>query len=169
MFQVGDTVVHPNYGAGIVTEVRKLEFRGTQEKPYYWIKLLSQPETTVMVAVKNEEKVGLRSPIAQANLERVWRVLRADPEALPSDHNKRYHMLKEKLHRGDVFEITEVLRDLAWRRQEKRKLTTRGKRLYRTGLELLASEVAGAQGRDFESVAEQIQERLAETVTATVA
>ena len=164
MFKVGDTVVHPGYGTGFVTDVKEIAFLGNEKKRYYSIELLSQPETTVMVAVRNEKKVGLRTPITRTRLKRVWRILRAGPRTLPSDHNKRYALLKEKLLDRNIFEIAKVLRDLAWRRENRRSLTIRGKRLYEESLELLASEVAGAQGSDFDIAEAQISDRLAASI-----
>lgn len=164
MFEVGDTVVHPNYGAGTVVNIRELHSLGRNGRRYYSIRLLSQPETTVMVPLDDEERAGLRLPMGRAKLERLWGILRDDPTELPSDYKKRYAMLKGKVETGDMLEIARVLRDLAWRREERRKLTTRGKRLYETGMELLASEVAGAQGRDYDAAEADISARLAATV-----
>ena len=92
--------------------------------------------------------MGLRRPVAQSKLGRVWRVLKGDPKTLPDNHEQRCTLLDEKLSSGDVFAIAEVLRDLAWRREEKRPLTIRGKRLYERGMALLAGEVASVQGSD---------------------
>jgi RNA polymerase-interacting CarD/CdnL/TRCF family regulator len=164
MFKVGVTVVHPDYGTGVVTEIKDIAFLGNERKRYYAIDLLSQPGTTVMVAVRNEEKVGLRSPIPRSKLAQVWRILRSDPRALPSDHNERYELLKEELSQGDTLEIAQVLRDLAWRQEKRRSLTMRGKRLYRESLELLASEVTGAQDTEFDIAEALISDRLAASI-----
>ena len=67
---------------------------------------------------------------------------------LPDNHEQRCTLLDEKLSSGDVFAVAEVLRDLAWRREEKRHLTIRGKRLYERGMALLAGEVASVQESD---------------------
>jgi CarD family transcriptional regulator len=164
VFEVGDTVVHPSYGAGVVVDIRALHTLGRDGRRYYSIRLLSQPETVVMVPLKDETEVGLRSPMGSAKLQRLWGVLSDDPGELPSDYRKRYAILKEKIDTGDMLEIARVLRDLAWRREERRKLTTRGKRLYETGMELLASEVAGAQGEDYAAAEAEISAQLAATV-----
>jgi len=120
-----------------------------------------------MVAVRNEEKVGLRSPIAQTKLRRVWRILRKDPRTLPSDHNRRYALLREKILDRDILEIAKILRDLAWRKEDRQSLTVRGKRLYEECLELLASEVAGAQGSEFDTAETQIVDRLDASIAAS--
>jgi CarD family transcriptional regulator len=147
MFHVGDRIVHPNYGVGTVTEIKERHTLG-RSKRYYSLELLDQPATVVMVPVGAEERMGLRRPVVEAKLGRVWRVLRDDPQALPNDHEKRCTLLDEKLSSGDVFAIAEVLRDLAWRREEKRRLTIRGKRLYERGMALLAGEVASVRESD---------------------
>lgn len=167
MFQVGDTVVHPQYGAGVVTEIRERRSLG-DGKRYYSIELLGQAETVVMVPVKNEKEVGLRPPIMRSRLSRLWRILRADPKLLPVDHDERYELLKEKLRGGNIFDIAEVVRDLAWRREQKRRLTIRGKRLYDRGVNLLASEIAGVEGEDLEAAETQISDRLEARMASSV-
>jgi RNA polymerase-interacting CarD/CdnL/TRCF family regulator len=169
VFQEGDTVVHPDYGAGIVTEIRALKFLGNEEKRYYSIKLLGEPKTVVMVPVKNEAKVGLRPPVRPSRLSRIWRVLRSDPNKLPSNYKKRQQMLQERLHNASAVEVARVLRDLAWREERKRGLTVRGKRLYRKGMKFLAGEVAGAQGTEYSAAKSQILDVLhASMATSTV-
>jgi CarD family transcriptional regulator len=147
MFLVGDRVVHPSYGVGTVTEIKERHTLGPGKR-YYSIRLLNQPETVVMVPVGAEERMGLRRPVAETRLGRVWRVLKGNPKALPSNYEKRCTLLDEKLSSGDVLDIAEVLRDLTWRREEKRRLSIRGKRLYDRGMALLAGEVASAQDSD---------------------
>jgi CarD family transcriptional regulator len=144
MFQVGDRIVHPSYGVGTVTEIKERHTLA-RGKRYYSIELLDQHGTVVMVPVGAEEQMGLRRPVAKAQLGRVWRVLGDDPTTLPQNHEQRCTLLDEKLSSGDVFAIAEVLRDLAWRREEKRRWTIRGKRLYERGMALLAGEVASVQ------------------------
>jgi len=144
MFQVGDRIVHPSYGVGTVIEIKERHTLALGKR-YYSIELLGQHGTVVMVPVGAEEQMGLRRPVAKARLGRVWRVLGDDPTTLPQDHKQRCTLLDEKLSSGDVFAIAEVLRDLAWRREEKCHLTIRGKRLYERGMALLAGEVASVQ------------------------
>jgi CarD family transcriptional regulator len=147
MFQVGDRIIHPNYGVGNVIEIKQRHTLGSKRR-YYSIELLNEPGTVVMVAVGSEEKMGLRRPIAKAKLGRVWRVLEDAPNELPADHDERCALLDEKLGGGDVLKIAETVRDLVWRRQERRNLTIRGKRLYERGMALLAGEIASVQDSD---------------------
>jgi RNA polymerase-interacting CarD/CdnL/TRCF family regulator len=88
MFQVGDRIVHPSYGVGTVTEIKERHTLA-RGKRYYSIELRDQHGTVVMVPVGAEERMGLRRPVVEAKLGRVWRVLRDDPKALPNDHHNR--------------------------------------------------------------------------------
>jgi CarD family transcriptional regulator len=167
-FQVGETVVHPNYGTGVITEIRERRSLGACKR-YYSIELLGDPGTTVMVSLGNEEKVGLRQPIPRTRLSHLWRILRAEPQALPDEHKERYAVIEDKLQDGDLFQIAEAVRDLSWRREEKQHLTTVGKRLYETGLGFLASELAGVQGSDVDTAEAQIAERLEASIDSAAA
>jgi RNA polymerase-interacting CarD/CdnL/TRCF family regulator len=169
MFEKGDPVVHPGYGAGIVDAIKALKFLGNKRKRYYAIQLLAEPETTVMVPVRDEDKVGLRAPISQAGLGRVWRALRSDPHRLPKDHKKRQAMLTEKLHDATAVEVAKVLRDLAWRRERKGHFTISGRRLYKRGIELLAAEVASSQGIDLADAKFEISNVLDSSLAASAA
>jgi CarD family transcriptional regulator len=161
MFDVGETVVHPEYGAGKIREIRELSSLGNKEKEYYSIQLIGDPDTTVMVPLDKEDQIGLREPIPEEELRSVWRVLRAPPGDLPSNYKKRCSIVEAKLQEGGLEQIAEVVRDLAARRETERRLTVQGKRLYQQGLQRLVSEIAGAEGSDYATAEAEIAEALA--------
>jgi RNA polymerase-interacting CarD/CdnL/TRCF family regulator len=61
------------------------------------------------------------------------------------------------------------VRDLAWRREEKHKWTTRGKRLYDRGIEFLAGEIAGTQQGDVDAAEHQISDTLSQSIASSPA
>jgi CarD family transcriptional regulator len=168
MFKVGDAIIHPVRGAGVITGIDKRQWRGSNDR-YYTIRLLAEEGTTLMVPVDTADTLGLRRAITQSKLKSVWRVLRADPQSLPVDHKQRYQLLKEKLQTGDIMDVTEVVRDMAWRQQQEGRLTTVGKRLYEKGITLLAGEIAAVQSTDVENAEMEIRERLQERLSPTPA
>jgi RNA polymerase-interacting CarD/CdnL/TRCF family regulator len=163
MFNVGDPVVHPIRGAGIVKGFEKLRRHG-DEQLYYIIELLGLPDSSLMVPVKKngEESDILRPPISKANLSKVWRVLEDQPERLPSAHKTRHKLMEDKLQAGDILEVAGAIRDMAWRDAQERGLTSKGKRIYERGITLLSAEIAAAQGVDLVRAEEQVRERLRE-------
>lgn len=168
VFEVGDKVFHPVHGAGNIVEVKERRSLGNAKR-YYSIELLSQPKTLLMVPVVSAEEIGLRLSMPQAELDQVWGVLRATPQVLPTDHEQRYEVLRDRLRGGDTLQIAAALRDMAWREERERRLTKQGKRLYDESLTLLAGEVAIVQDSDLSAAEAQIMETLRECVAPSAA
>lgn len=164
MFQIGDKVFHPIHGAGTIVEVKERRSLGNARK-YYSISLLSQPKTVLMVPVKNAQEIGLRGPLPHSDLALVWNVLKDDPETLPTDHEQRYELLKDRLRDGNALHIAAAVRDMAWREETERRLTKQGKQLYEESLTLLAGEIAIAQNTELADAEAQIVETLRESVS----
>jgi RNA polymerase-interacting CarD/CdnL/TRCF family regulator len=76
-------------------------------------------------------------------------------------------LLEDKLHAGDVFQVAEVVRDMAWRQQQEGSLTTIGKRRYEEGMKILAGEIAAVQEVDLGDAEAQIRARLSESLSPT--
>jgi CarD family transcriptional regulator len=164
MFQVGDAVVHPAQGAGVVTDIEEFRRRG-QDKSYYRIELTSPPRTSVMVPVDDAEERGVREAASASRLKRVWRVLTGSPQLLPDDFATRRAAINDKLSSGKIRRVAEALRDLSWRRRQEGHLTTTERRLYRKGMDTLAGEIAVAKGIDLEAVKLQVGDRISEGFT----
>ena len=168
MFRQGNAVVHPARGVGVVESIIERQLDGATES-YYRIKLLGSMDTTLLIPVKAEAKVGLRLAINRSKLGEVWNHLRAAPNNLPKDHKERYKLLEDKMLTGDVMEVTEVVRDMSWRQCQEGQLKTVGKRIYQRGLTLLAGEVAAALEVDHANAVIQIRDVLAECQVPTSA
>jgi len=160
MFNTGDAIVHPTRGVGVVVNIQEREWQGSSSR-YYQIELLGrEPSLKLMIPIEEADELGLRLAIQRSEVERVWHVLRSDPEELPANHKTRHKLLRDKLHAGEVFQVAEVLRDLTWRQKEEDHLTTRGKRIYKEALMFLAGEVAAAKEIDVAEAKTQIREEL---------
>jgi CarD family transcriptional regulator, regulator of rRNA transcription len=140
-YEIGDHVVYPHHGAGKVLnkEVRKV--LGT-EREYLTIKILHN-EMTVMVPCENAAKAGLRRVIDEEAVKRVISVLRSDVSQMPKNWNRRFKHNREKIKTGDVFELAEVVRNLAVREADK-GLSTGEKQMFTRAKKVLASELTYA-------------------------
>lgn len=167
-FKAGDAIVHPMRGAGVVVRIEEQQWHGSSTL-YYRIELLNQTRSSLMIPTSAAKKIGLRRAIPKSKLKQVWRVLRADPKKLPADHKTRYKLLEEKLHAGDVFEVAEAVRDMAWRKEQEKALTTMGKRIYQEGMTLLAGEIAAAQDIALTDAEAQIRTKLSESLSPNAA
>ena len=146
-FEVDDNVVYPHHGAGVVLKKEARELLG-EKREYLTIKILHN-DLTVMVPCENAYRAGLRRVIDQEQVDRVIDVLTGEVSDMPKNWNRRFKYNREKIKTGDVFELAEVVRNLAIREWEK-GLSTGEKQMYTRAKKILASEFMYALGKDEE-------------------
>src|SRR5918994_1016779 len=137
-FQIGDHVVYPHHGAGQVMKKEDKEILG-EVRQYLTIKILHN-DMTVMVPCENAGKAGLRRIIDAETVEKVLGVLSADISEMPKNWNRRFKHNRDKIKTGDIYELAEVVRNLAIREQDK-GLSTGEKQMYTRAKKILASEL----------------------------
>jgi CarD family transcriptional regulator len=142
MYSVGDKVVCPQHGAGKITGIEPKEVLGRQRE-YLTIQILHS-HMTVMLPVENAGRAGLRRIVEADVFEEVLEVLRGEPTTMPKDWSRRYRHNRDKLKTGDVFEVAEVVRNLAVRDAAK-DLPLGEKRMFTDAKKILASELMYAR------------------------
>lgn len=142
MFEKGDTVVYPHHGAGRILEVVEKDFNGAI-RCYYSIQILHS-DMTILVPVDGVDKAGIRPVISAPEVEEVLGVLRDDPTRMPINWNRRVKHNREKISTGDVYEVADVVRNLALRDQEK-GLSMGEKQMFGKVKHILASELMYAK------------------------
>jgi len=140
-YKIGDHVVYPHHGAGKVLKKELRKVLGL-EREYLTIKIIHN-EMTVMVPCENASKAGLRRIIDEEEVERVIAVLRDDVSSMPKNWNRRFKHNRDKIKTGDVFELAEVVRNLAIREADK-GLSTGEKQMFTRAKKVLASELTYA-------------------------
>ena len=151
MFNVGDKVIHPAYGAGKIRGINEKQV-SDQACIYYIIELLNQ-SGTLMVPVSRAIELGLRLPVEEPN--RVLTVLTSEPVSLSSDHRERQELISIDIRSGDVQKISEAVRDLAFR-DRKLRLTEADLKLYRRAQDFLVGELALSQDVDMDTARDQV-------------
>ncbi len=151
-------MVYPHHGAGKVLKKEKKEVLG-EKREYLTIKILHN-EMTVMVPTENAGRAGLRRVIDGEAVEKVLGVLRDAVSQMPKNWNRRFKHNRDKIKTGDIFELAEVVRNLAIRESEK-GLSTGEKQMYTRAKKILASELMYALEMD-EDEAEEHLEKLIE-------
>ncbi len=160
-------MVYPHHGAGQVVKKEEKTILG-ETREYLTIKILHN-DMTVMVPSCNAGKAGLRRIIDEETVKKVIAVLTDDCSEMPKNWNRRFKYNREKIKTGDVFELAEVVRNLALREMEK-GLSTGEKQMYTRAKKILASEFMYALDKDEEGAEEYLdgllEERFAATATA---
>src|SRR3954454_1339855 len=157
-FEVGETVVYPHHGAAKIIEVKKRKLGG-EEKLFLKLQV-NQGDLTIEVPAENCDLVGVRDVIDQDGLEVVFEVLRTPFTEEPTNWSRRYKANLEKLASGDVIKVSEVVRDL-WRRDQDRGLSAGEKRMLAKARQILISELALAEKPDEEKPSPVLAEVLA--------
>ena len=158
LFEVGETVVYPHHGAATIIEVKDRVIRGETKK---YLKLnVTQGDLIIEVPAENVDLVGVRDVIGQDGLDKVFEVLRSPFTEEPTNWSRRFKANAEKLASGDVIKVSEVVRDL-WRRDQDRGLSAGEKSMLAKARNILTSELALAEKTDEEKAASMLDEVLA--------
>ncbi len=153
MFSIGDKVVYPMHGAGIIEAIEEKEILGKKRK--YYIMRMPLGDMKVMIPLDSVEDIGLRDIISLTEVEQVMAVLNDDISKMPKNWNRRYRANMDRIKSGDIYEVAAVVRNLMLRDKEK-GLSTGERKMLANAKQILVSELVLARELDEESVEELI-------------
>lgn len=110
MFEIGSKIVHPMHGAGIIQKIEKKKILG-EIKQYYILELPSG-DMSVMIPVESGESVGIRPIVDKSKALEAIEILKQDSTRMDPNWNRRHRDNMEKLKKGDILEVAEVVRNL---------------------------------------------------------
>jgi CarD family transcriptional regulator len=141
-FKVGDKVVYPHHGAAVIegTDTLILPEGG---KSKYFVLRMTHGDLTLKVPTDRAEEIGMRYPISKEDVEDVFEVLAKKDVREPTNWSRRFKNHQEKLKSGDVYQVAEVVRNLALREQSK-GLSAGEKSMLQKALSVLVSELSFA-------------------------
>ncbi len=152
MYAVDDKVVHPMHGAGVIEEIKEMEFVGTKRK-YYTVRF-AMGNMVTNIPVENSDNIGIRDVIDKQEAKKVLETFRKLPVTDDSNWNKRQRENLIRIKSGDIYQVLGVLKDLMFREKTKGLSTSERKTLCSARQivvsELLMSKVAELS--DIESI-----------------
>jgi len=161
VFSVGDKVVYPTHGAGIVKNIKEEKILG--ETKAYYVLYMPVGELKLMVPVDNVNELGMRKIIGREDARLVLDVLRDNKSRMSTNWNRRYRANMEKIKTGDINEVASVARNLYSRDKEK-GLSTGEKKMLEQAIRIVVSELALATDTKEEEMRELIIECLEENI-----
>ena len=161
-FKVGDKVVYPNHGVGVIEDVTKKDIAGIVAS-FYCLRILST-DSTVMVPVGNTTIVGLRRILTKRQITRVMKVMKNGEVATYDDWKGRFQANSEKMRTGDILAVAEVLKNLTVLNEVK-PLSYRERKMLDRARFLVISELSEASGKPTGKIEEQIDNALVESMT----
>lgn len=161
MFSLGDKVVYPMHGAGVIESMESKEVLG--ETKNYFVLKMPIGEMKLMIPVDNVNNIGLRNIIDEDSVDQVIKILKQGAILNDSNWNKRYRDNMLKMKTGDIFEVAQVVRDLTFRDREK-GLSTGEKKMLISAKQMITSEIALATNEDGNGVQEYLDNIINENV-----
>jgi len=138
MFSLGDKIVHPMQGAGIIEQIEERRILG-QTKQYYVLKLPCS-DLNVMIPVEAELSVGIRPIVGTEKVEEAINVLKAESTEMDSNWNRRNRDNLDMLKTGDILKVAEVVRNLL-RIDRAKGLSAGEKKMLTNARQILVSEI----------------------------
>src|ERR1700750_1356936 len=138
-FEVGDKVIYPNHGLGIVERIEEKTILGTTCGVYH-LRIVAN-DTTVLVPVSNVDGVGLRRAITDEEVERLFGLLGDGKIDNHQNWKGRFKDNSDKMRSGSIFEVADVLKSLTFLAKSK-SLSFREKRMLDRAKFLIISEVS---------------------------
>lgn len=158
MFKVGDKVVYPMHGAGVIEAVEEHEILG--QKQEYYIMRLPLGDMKVMIPINSVEQVGLRAVEPAERMDAVIAALKQPAPVTPGNWNHRYRANLEKIKSGNAFEVAEVILSLTQRDREK-GLSTGERRMLEVARQILVSELVLSKGLALQEASSLLDRALA--------
>ena len=138
-FKIGDKVIYPNHGLGVVEKVEEKTILGTT-CGFFHLRILSN-ETTVLVPVANVDNVGLRRAITDEEVERLFMLLGDGKIDNHQNWKGRFKDNSDKMRTGSIYDMADVLKSLTFLSKSK-SLSFREKRMLDRAKALIISEVS---------------------------
>lgn len=154
-FKVGDKVVYPAHGVGVIDSIQSRKV-ATAEQKFYMITILDTG-MKIMVPVSQVKTVGLRKVVDSKTVDEIYKILKDRKVQLDTQTwNRRYRDYSQKIKTGSVIEIAKVIRDLSVLKSDK-ELSFGERRMLDTAQGLLVKEISIAKASSEEAVRAELQ------------
>ena len=136
-FEIGDKVIYPNHGLGVIERIETKTIMGTT-CGFYQLRMAG--ETTVFVPVDNVDGVGLRRAINDEEVQRLFNLLGDGKIDSHQNWKGRFKDNSDRMRSGSIYDVVEVLKSLTFLSKSK-SLSFREKRMLDRAKFLVVSEI----------------------------
>ncbi len=142
-FQVGDKVIYPNHGLGVVDCIETKTILGTT-CGFYHLRMAAS-DTSVLVPLDNVESVGLRRAVSDREVAKLFTLLGDGKIDQHQNWKGRFKDNSDKMRTGSIYDVVDVLKSLTCLSKSK-SLSFREKRMLDRAKFLVVSEIAEVLG-----------------------
>jgi CarD family transcriptional regulator len=156
-FQLGDKVIYPNHGLGVVERIETKTILGTT-CGFYQLRMAAN-DTTVLVPVDNVEGVGLRPAVGGNEIQKLFTLLGDGRIDSHQNWKGRFKDNSDRMRSGSIYDVVEVLKSLTWLAKSK-NLSFREKRMLDRAKFLVVSEIAEVTHEDTSAIEGKVEKAL---------
>ena len=153
MFCIGDQVVHPMHGAGVIDDIVREKVTGIV-KEYYVFKM-PVGGLVLKIPTANCQTIGIRSIITPAQVEAFLAGIPALEVEVNANWDKRYQENLLRLKSGDLNEVARVVKGLM-RRESRRSLSTGERKMLHNAKQIIISEMVLAEGCAYQDAEDRL-------------
>ena len=161
-FEIGDKVIYPNHGLGIVERIEEKTILGTT-CGFYHLRIVAN-DTTVLVPLANVDGVGLRRAINDDEVERLFGLLGDGKIDNHQNWKGRFKDNSDKMRSGSIYEVADVLKSLTFLSKSK-SLSFREKRMLDRAKFLVVSEISEVMREPAASIEGRVDRALERCLT----
>ena len=155
-FDIGDKVIYPNHGLGVIERIETKTIMGTT-CGFYQLRMAN--ETTVFVPVDNVDGVGLRRAVSDHEVERLFHLLGDGKIDSHQNWKGRFKDNSDRMRTGSIYDVVEVLKSLTFLSKSK-SLSFREKRMLDRAKFLVVSEITEVLAEKTPAVEEKVEKAL---------
>ena len=157
MYQVGDRVVHPMHGAGIIESIVQ-ERLGGQLGSYY-VSRMPSGGLTLKIPTGSCGAIGVRALSTSGRIREVLSAIPGLEIDRTTNWNRRYRETLNRLKSGDLLEVARVIKGLMWRDREK-GLSNGERKMLHSAKQILVSEVVLVEGHTYPDAEQRIEQAM---------
>jgi len=153
MYKIGDSVVYPMHGAGVIEDIENKEVLGKRQS--YYVMRMPIGDMKVMIPMENAAQIGMRDVICKSEAQKVMQAFRTTETDVIQNWSKRFRDNMVRIKSGDVFEVAAVVKSLMLRDRQK-GLSTGERKMLANAKQILISEIVVATGDDHANIEAQL-------------
>ncbi len=157
MYKIGDKIVYPMHGVGIIESIERKVVLGKRTE--YYIVTIINSGMKVMIPTEKADEIGIRRIISKKEVAKVLTLMKKEDVETEDDWKLRYQSNIDKVKSGSIFEVAEVARDL-YRRGREKELSIMERKLYENAYQLVIHEIALSRDVDIEEAGNIVSEAL---------
>ena len=161
MFSIGDLVVHPMHGAGVIDSIVSERIAGVTQE--YYVFKMPMGGLVLKIPIANSEAIGVRPIVSPEEAEALMEAIPSLEIESNTNWNKRYQENMRRLKSGDLYEVARVIRALM-HRENRRGLSTGERKMLHNAKQIMISEIVLTENADYKEIEARVDRAMLQKV-----